>query len=418
METSELFERYAIGQRNFNWVELNGVNLAKAALPRILLSRAKLINTNLERADLTQAHLMKANLSRSNFRNANLTEITLIKANLTAANLQQARLVNANLSRALLCQTNLTGANLERADLTGVDLTDSDLRAANLKGAILNHANLTRANLEGANLEETEWVDAVLIDTIMPDGRSSAQWAKPDLPPPPPTPTIEPEPVPEGLVPKRSLMPEVMSLPGYKQRLFDWQSGLTGEEFRRQLPWKSLLLMTTGYALIGQLLASHQAPWLFLAIVGFSSVGWAIDPALTWFAPLIGAISVWLSLWFSLWGGEATIGLFTVGIITLLVLIPSAFNFLVWGEGLRETLKRSMWLGGLALCFSSLLAVVFSWMPPLPFLYFALGLALVSIGCPVWISMGKRGFSKPQVVQVMSSLAFLGLLFGWIFGKW
>lgn len=102
---------------------------------------------------------------------ANLTGISLPKANLEACNLAGANLENANLRGA-----NLSGANLSHADLVGANLTGANLRAATLRSTLLWSANLWEADLSDAemrwaDLHQEQLSNAVLEETILPDGK-------------------------------------------------------------------------------------------------------------------------------------------------------------------------------------------------------------------------------------------------------
>ena len=92
MESKQLLEAYAKGERVF-------------------------INADLRGADLY---------------NANLRGADLCDADLRGADLRGADLYNANLRGAHLCGANLYNANLRGADLCGADLRGADLCDANL----------------------------------------------------------------------------------------------------------------------------------------------------------------------------------------------------------------------------------------------------------------------------------------------
>ncbi|MGK7931961.1 MAG: pentapeptide repeat-containing protein [Microcystaceae cyanobacterium] len=97
---NEILHRYAVGERNFQ-----GINLQSANLARIKLS---------------QANLIKANLSHANLQNADLSHSKLIAADLSYANLSDANLRNAKLIGA-----NLTGTIFKNTDLSYADITDT-----------------------------------------------------------------------------------------------------------------------------------------------------------------------------------------------------------------------------------------------------------------------------------------------------
>ncbi len=96
----ELLNRYAIGERNFQGIDLS--------------------DANLEKVNLSKANLIQANLSHCNLRNAKLNQTKLIAADLSYADLSGASLRNAKLIGA-----NLTGTILDHTDLSHADLTDT-----------------------------------------------------------------------------------------------------------------------------------------------------------------------------------------------------------------------------------------------------------------------------------------------------
>jgi superfamily I DNA and RNA helicase len=97
---NEILQRYAVGERNFQ-----GINLTSANLARVKLSKANLI---------------KANLSHANLQKANLSHSKLIAADLSYANLS-----GANLRYAKLMGANLTGTIFQNTDLSYADVTDT-----------------------------------------------------------------------------------------------------------------------------------------------------------------------------------------------------------------------------------------------------------------------------------------------------
>jgi CheY-like chemotaxis protein len=127
MDTSELLERYAEGERDFDRVnlshaKLNSINLSEAKLNEAFLDKAFLNKAILDKVNLCGAHLNNAQLRGAKLRGANLSTADLSAADLTAAdlntaNLQEADLRGANLSYSKLCDANLSGANLSGAQV-------------------------------------------------------------------------------------------------------------------------------------------------------------------------------------------------------------------------------------------------------------------------------------------------------------
>lgn len=132
-----LVSAYKQGHRDFVQLELMGLNLLKAVLPRINCYKSKLTQSIFQEADLTSANLGRANLSFANFKNANLYE-------------------------AYLYYADLASADLRGADLTGANLRFANLRGANFCGANLTNALVTKAQLA---LAKTNWL------TVMPSGK-------------------------------------------------------------------------------------------------------------------------------------------------------------------------------------------------------------------------------------------------------
>lgn len=186
--------------------DLRGADLRKADFRGLRLDKILFKGANLESADIRRANLINTDLSTTNLKGAklqdalysintkfsdgtDLSELIFIGAgaNLQGVNLENrylggTNLKNADLSRACLKKTNLGGANLENANLTNANLENAYLEKANLKGANLTNANLkearfrkanlTNANLLNVNLSnfQIEHYDAILLNTIMPDG--------------------------------------------------------------------------------------------------------------------------------------------------------------------------------------------------------------------------------------------------------
>ena len=82
-------------------------------------------------------------------------------------------LKGANLKRACLIGADLSGADLTNADLTGAYLGDANLYGANLSNANFTKANLERANLQAANLFGTQFTDADIRTTQLPETEAS-----------------------------------------------------------------------------------------------------------------------------------------------------------------------------------------------------------------------------------------------------
>jgi hypothetical protein len=126
-------------------VDLSGVSLFSANLPRICVFSA-----DLSGIDLSGVRLRHADLFGVNLPNANLSNADLSCAKLSYAILSDANLSGVNLSWADLSYANLSSANLSYANLSHVDLSGADLSCAELSDAVLTDANLSNAILHGA----------------------------------------------------------------------------------------------------------------------------------------------------------------------------------------------------------------------------------------------------------------------------
>jgi superfamily I DNA and RNA helicase len=117
-DKAELLERFALGSRNFEQINLQQANLEGIYLENANLIGANLSRVNLRSANLNNVKLILADLSNSDLTNISLKKAKLMNANLTNANLTNADLTNANLTNADLTNANLTGVNLDTCILT------------------------------------------------------------------------------------------------------------------------------------------------------------------------------------------------------------------------------------------------------------------------------------------------------------
>lgn len=122
-------------------LEMQGVDLSEARLPRAKLPGIDLSGAKLERATLTEADLAEAALKGANMKSVDLQD----------SKLKGAVLVKADLTKSLLKRADLSGANLNGAILEGAYLNN-----ANLSNANLENANLRDADLRGVSLNETK----------------------------------------------------------------------------------------------------------------------------------------------------------------------------------------------------------------------------------------------------------------------
>ncbi len=131
--SGELLTRFALGERNFDYADLAGTNLANLCLRNANLIGANLQEANLQNTQLIGVKLIAADLSHADLSSANLSKAKLMGANLQGANLGNADLTGADLSNANLSKAKLIGSKLTGANLTGIDWQDADLTDAQIE---------------------------------------------------------------------------------------------------------------------------------------------------------------------------------------------------------------------------------------------------------------------------------------------
>jgi serine/threonine protein kinase, bacterial len=125
LDAQGVLDAFRRGQRTFNEIDLNGLDLSKAHLPSITLNNANCAHINFQGANLSAGKFEKADLSGAIFKDAILT-----KGSFSYANLQNADLRGADLNGAYLNFANLNGANLCGANLKGVKVSEEQLAQA------------------------------------------------------------------------------------------------------------------------------------------------------------------------------------------------------------------------------------------------------------------------------------------------
>ncbi len=151
-----------------NHVNLSGMDLRDAYLPRASLHAANLNGANLRGANLFSANLFETNLREINLSLANLCRINLSRADLSGANLSGADLRKANLRSTNLSGTDITGADLRGADLNSAVLSATILRKADLRGADFSKTNLLGIDL--AKVGVRQWTNLNEAQLIEIDG--------------------------------------------------------------------------------------------------------------------------------------------------------------------------------------------------------------------------------------------------------
>jgi len=132
----QLVSRYAAGERDFSYVQLNGANLAG-----IRLTDVTFLGGSLREADFRGAHLAYVQLKAADLRGACFS----------SASINGSDLIGANFERADLCRADLTGSHLGSADCTQAKMKSTwfnnvTLSQAVFKGAILSGAHLSHAH--------------------------------------------------------------------------------------------------------------------------------------------------------------------------------------------------------------------------------------------------------------------------------
>jgi uncharacterized protein YjbI with pentapeptide repeats len=172
LTAKQFAQAYALGERNFENVDIRNADLRGADLAGAKLCWATLENANLSEANLSNAWMTRANLALAQMSGANLEDALLREAILTGVELVGANLTDARLIYAWLAGANLEGANLNNANLTGARLIGTNLKGADLENTGLDSADFTRANLTGARLTHahlryTNFNDAILDGTCL-----------------------------------------------------------------------------------------------------------------------------------------------------------------------------------------------------------------------------------------------------------
>lgn len=155
-------ESYGLLSREKIVLDLHSADFSKSQLNGVQFN-----DISLEGVDLSRAQLYESHLACMQFSGANLN-----KADLRNSDLKEAIMVGCNLSSAIF-----ENANLEHADLRDCRMDKAVLIKANLKNCKLDglqgrNINLYEADLRGSQgISQTILDHAVLLDTILPDGR-------------------------------------------------------------------------------------------------------------------------------------------------------------------------------------------------------------------------------------------------------
>lgn len=176
-------ERYSMGQRRFENLDLSGADLQNLDLRGVVfkgskLSRAKLFNTNLEGADLSDCdiqntYLVKTELSqviarRANFHGCRMDGLRLKGLDLQSANFGECGLKGAVLDSCLMKATKLRGSDLTdarivRSRMYGVSTEGSTWNNAQIDSCVLSHSHLGNTDFSNARFQRCRFESASLI---------------------------------------------------------------------------------------------------------------------------------------------------------------------------------------------------------------------------------------------------------------
>lgn len=137
-------------------IDLLGANFANAILPKIQLSKSRLMNADLRGANLQGAFLSGSNLLHADLRGADLKNAHLNSAGLDGADLRKAILSGADLTKAIFRTPGRT------VELNGFEVPVPMRKPAQLQGADL----ATVKGLTVDQLKDFYWDEK----TILPEG--------------------------------------------------------------------------------------------------------------------------------------------------------------------------------------------------------------------------------------------------------
>ncbi|CAD0185982.1 hypothetical protein RUESEDTHA_02885 [Ruegeria sp. THAF57] len=146
-------------------VELTEVDMREADLRNANLSSAILVNSDLRGANLSSANLIGAEMTGAYLVNTQLRGAGLTGAILRCSFLRGANLEAADLRRANFRGSSMEGANFWAADIRNADLSETFLRNADFKAAFLDGADFNWADLQGALLDDSYLIGTSFLGT-------------------------------------------------------------------------------------------------------------------------------------------------------------------------------------------------------------------------------------------------------------
>ena len=188
MNAKELITQYRAGRRDFQNVDIAGIDLTWATL-----SDTDFRGANLQGVIFNGATLKRANFSGgANLRLADLSRADLIEANLNGANLEGANLTDTNLSRISFDEKTtfprgfqlLTTLHALTVPVTSTSYSDQDLETAIAKTLTTNLAEVHKEELTIAQAaRDTFWAerDAKPMDVTWVEIESASSSSQPKL---------------------------------------------------------------------------------------------------------------------------------------------------------------------------------------------------------------------------------------------
>ena len=143
-----LTRNLSLGNKEFNYAQLSGINLYSTDLKKAILFNADLRNADLRFAKLRDAELITADLRFAKLSGADLSNAILRGADLRNTDLGNAKLIGTDLKPAKSSDsdfskpTDLRDAKLIGTNLSGADLSKTDLRGTNLEKIIYDNTTI------------------------------------------------------------------------------------------------------------------------------------------------------------------------------------------------------------------------------------------------------------------------------------
>jgi len=139
VNAQEILRRYAAGECDFRYANLQGMNFEGQTLRGVDFRSANLSEANFHNADLQGTNFKGHVFSQADFRGADFRGANLRRANL-GQGVETADFRGANFSDATLRGASLQGQNLTSTSFCGADIRGTCFNHALLRGANFDHA--------------------------------------------------------------------------------------------------------------------------------------------------------------------------------------------------------------------------------------------------------------------------------------